>query len=739
MPGKHVRFNDQVEMLSPSSTATVATGSLAGSPPPPLVHPIPRRQIQFNQPELYSPPPYSTPGPPPSTSTPPPLSPLILPRSRPTLAVASGTPPTPSSTSSERDQDLGSIGESIREMAESPSVKHDRSSSDPSIYGLRTRALLEGWRECILPNRNLYYVHSTRQVVVDVDLRDDGILDAVMAHLESRNDGALVPKHQELWLQNTGSHERGFVPLWCLVDHQERSATFDTPHEASGDSGDDKLNAESCYWSFMEAHPVHAPVPQGAQAEALAALTWNWTDQLLPSRRSAPAPFTPVECREFAALIQSFDKDGGDEQSSLRTHIVARILLRVVRWRQLHTRPDQPLPMGAGSDRSEHTSIETKRPAQPQLQTPEVISIDCGMMPSRTVEMEQRRLASSQRLEQGKVGSEDDRTQFSRLVPFAFDSHPNSSRQQNFGETLNVSSIIYGFKASKPSPSNSSTSDDDSQLQLPANPLHTTASTSKSPHVQGSRPFHTHGWAEYLLPDESVYYVHQAYQVVIDVDLRDEKLLDAVMAYLEDHGDIIPPDKNSGCGTWLVDHSEQSTNGDGEGHHPQHGCGDDRHPAHTSLPSGASQDAMDALNWASTTTSFPPLTPAPFTQKECRSLAALLQSIERRGETPLRTHTVSKILLKVVRWRQSNFRPGKPLPLDAGRDGPRRRHDGLFTAIQSCSQLGYYTPTAIALGSSVTFVQIASIGAVLFSLFLVVPNLDVVAIAKHKADKRSMR
>ncbi|KAF8870998.1 hypothetical protein BD779DRAFT_1680692 [Infundibulicybe gibba] len=55
------------------------------------------------------------------------------------------------------------------------------------------------------------------------------------------------------------------------------------------------------------------------------------------------------------------------------------------------------------------------------------------------------------------------------------------------------------------------------------------------PTLQDDQPFHYHGWTECLVPDESIYYVHPIRQLVTDIDLRDAKLLDAMVAYVEDH------------------------------------------------------------------------------------------------------------------------------------------------------------------------------------------------------------
>ncbi|KAF8885814.1 hypothetical protein BD779DRAFT_1801236 [Infundibulicybe gibba] len=430
---------------------------------------------------------------------------------------------------------------------------------------------------------------------------------------------------------------------------------------------------------------------------------------------------------------------------------------------------------------SEHVSY-LPPPAYPNhnISLSDGISMDCGMMPSYLYSPNQRssrhRIPSPQEPEQGKVSDGESRTRVEWVVPFSYDSHPSNAYQQNPGECPDrVHSVIHDFETrgasphiSPPSPSSSS-SGYGSHLHSPANPHHAIPSSTKPP-PQEDRLFNAHGWVEYLLPDERLYYVHQCYQVVIDMDLNDERLLDAVMAYLEDHCDAIPPGRelwlrDTGFHEgkfvplrWLVDHSKQlvafnplhkANNGGSECHRPQYGCEDDRldakyrywsfmesHPAHTSLPLDAHQKAMEVLSWASTSELLPPnhSTPAPFTQEECQRLTALLQLISKQGETPLRTNTVSKILLRAICRHQSHFRPDKPLPVDAGRDGLRR--EGHSTPARSSKfmlTVGVHACLAavVALYPSKTFVKVAGIGALLFSLSSVVSN--VVTTAEFKA------
>ncbi|KAF8179221.1 hypothetical protein BJ912DRAFT_855727, partial [Pholiota molesta] len=98
------------------------------------------------------------------------------------------------------------------------------------------------------------------------------------------------------------------------------------------------------FWSFMEAHPAHQPLPHKAKAEAMDVLTWAWTDRLLPSARPIPPPFTQDECQELMNLLRSFSAEGHHDDHGIQTRVVARILLRVAQWRQMYFRPNKPLP-----------------------------------------------------------------------------------------------------------------------------------------------------------------------------------------------------------------------------------------------------------------------------------------------------------------------------------------------------------------------------------------------------------
>ncbi|KAG6871670.1 hypothetical protein C0995_001613 [Termitomyces sp. Mi166 len=83
-----------------------------------------------------------------------------------------------------------------------------------------------GWIE----DSTIYYVHPTRRVTADIDLRDERQLDAINAYFERHGEGASAPAGLELWFGEDGVNDgrRPFrPPLRFLINHGLKVATFD--------------------------------------------------------------------------------------------------------------------------------------------------------------------------------------------------------------------------------------------------------------------------------------------------------------------------------------------------------------------------------------------------------------------------------------------------------------------------------------------------------------------------------
>ncbi|KAJ3567977.1 hypothetical protein NP233_g6017 [Leucocoprinus birnbaumii] len=210
-----------------------------------------------------------------------------------------------------------------------------------------------GWIEYHLPDGTFYYVHPTRRVTTDVNLRTEKMLNAVTTYLDNECKET-APAGCELWLRDSsvdrsssssssGRPRKSFEPQKCWVNHQTRSVVIDTDQKGGKKRKapeEDQLDMEYRYWSFIEGHPAHTTLPLNAKTEAFEALSWAWTDRLLPSNQVAPPPFSQDECQELNSLLRSFSAD----QDGIQTRLVARILIRVAMWRQAFFRPNKPLP-----------------------------------------------------------------------------------------------------------------------------------------------------------------------------------------------------------------------------------------------------------------------------------------------------------------------------------------------------------------------------------------------------------
>ncbi|TFK61040.1 hypothetical protein BDN72DRAFT_863919 [Pluteus cervinus] len=248
----------------------------------------------------------------------------------------------------------GTPGTRSNQIAVSPQVW-------PSQVPVHHRLREQGWLEYFLPDSTVYFVHPTHRVITEIDLYSTKRLDVVHSYIDRYLINP-VPQGMELWLREIAPSPglpppkkgSGLASLW--VNHTKKNITFTPPFEVPmnchirpSPPPEDQVDMEYRYWLFMESHPAHCSLPHGARTDAMDVLSWAWSDRLLPNHRSLPAPFSQEECQELLSLLRSFPDQGEAIQAVVQNRVIARVLLRVAHWRQVHFRSTKPLPDDVGS------------------------------------------------------------------------------------------------------------------------------------------------------------------------------------------------------------------------------------------------------------------------------------------------------------------------------------------------------------------------------------------------------
>lgn len=172
--------------------------------------------------------------------------------------------------------------------------------------------------------------------------------------------------------------EWSFMPLTNWVMHATRAVSYDPPSDkdpAPEDLSDaERLSLEFKYWQYMCTHPAHVSVPQSAYDEALEVLTWCYTDSVLradspPPLVPFPPPFTFKECTALLELIRNISSSAASPASqTIRTRLIAQILLRYTEWRQKYITKSVPVVLPSNNNSINSTSTISARSAPAEVE-----------------------------------------------------------------------------------------------------------------------------------------------------------------------------------------------------------------------------------------------------------------------------------------------------------------------------------------------------------------------------------
>ncbi|EJD53546.1 hypothetical protein AURDEDRAFT_52983 [Auricularia subglabra TFB-10046 SS5] len=212
----------------------------------------------------------------------------------------------------------------LAEPAASQSSLNEKYIDDRLVYGSTAPAaqLPDGWALMTHPSGWIYFVNSALNVVTDDDIRDPAVL-AVLS-VQTNNLPAL-PAGCEVHL-----HSKAFLTMFVNHARALSGYSLEVVHGPYADNMDPEslLRLRRLYWSFLQQHPCHMPLPPHAEDELLEALTNFRTENIMFDQLS-PSPFSDSELDSLLNLLSTYRGN-----SPAKTSFVAWVLRRISSHRE---------------------------------------------------------------------------------------------------------------------------------------------------------------------------------------------------------------------------------------------------------------------------------------------------------------------------------------------------------------------------------------------------------------------
>ncbi|KAG2013491.1 hypothetical protein CC2G_010399 [Coprinopsis cinerea AmutBmut pab1-1] len=180
---------------------------------------------------------------------------------------------------------------------------------DESCYSnVNFASLPEPWVACVHPRGWLYFYNRTLKVVTDQDIRDPRTLELVEATIADYPIGALEDGMEVHLCHVLSPRDFETKNLFSLaINHNSCLASYDLedvlPDNVCQLDPKRQNRFRRFYWNYLSNHPSHSPTPDRAIKDAIDALTYFHTDNLI-SGASSTSPFSKAECTELSAIVR---------------------------------------------------------------------------------------------------------------------------------------------------------------------------------------------------------------------------------------------------------------------------------------------------------------------------------------------------------------------------------------------------------------------------------------------------
>ncbi|OJA17032.1 hypothetical protein AZE42_00542 [Rhizopogon vesiculosus] len=185
------------------------------------------------------------------------------------------------------------------------------------------------WHLCVHPQGWVYFFHPVLRILTAEDIRDTRVHDLVMqkATQYATDEEDIEIKLFDISLKPTPMDHLVVNHAHCVASHEfaeVQSKNISNMEEQA------LYRARRHYWNHVNRHPVHFPTPEGALRDAVDALVWYFTDNLITGSNST-VPFSKAECEELLRLLKHTDLYSGSSPS--KSVFLAWILKEVYSFR----------------------------------------------------------------------------------------------------------------------------------------------------------------------------------------------------------------------------------------------------------------------------------------------------------------------------------------------------------------------------------------------------------------------
>ncbi|KAJ6629122.1 hypothetical protein B0H10DRAFT_1987987 [Mycena sp. CBHHK59/15] len=210
--------------------------------------------------------------------------------------------------------------------------------SRSSTLVAETSPVPEGWQLHVHPQGWIYFSSPSMKVVTDQDVRLPEVYEILHDQATRLNPLTSTDEGMEIHLQAAKQLDGpadGRSVFSLAINHTHCIASYEVEDVREFDvlRGDLRTinRRRRLYWNFLWNHPSHAQIPFRAMADAVDALTWYYTDNLISGHRSV-VPFSKSECEDLGRVLKDLS-DPIYDSSPAKTFFISWFLREVCSFR----------------------------------------------------------------------------------------------------------------------------------------------------------------------------------------------------------------------------------------------------------------------------------------------------------------------------------------------------------------------------------------------------------------------